>query len=88
MILYSFVFFICLSVYKVLVFNVVFLNFYRLVLLESMLLIEGSRSKNVLVNFESLIDLFNEGNIFNGESIILVKVKNINNIEVSVRFFF
>lgn len=53
-----------------------------------MLLIEGSRSKNVLVNFESLIDLFNEGNIFNGESIILVKVKNINNIEVSVRFFF
>lgn len=86
MILYSFVFFICL--YKVLVFNVVFLNFYRLVLLESMLLIEGSRSKNVLVNFESLIDLFNEGNIFNGESIILVKVKSINNIEVSVRFFF
>lgn len=70
------------------VFNVVFLNFYRLVLLESMLLIEGSRSKNVLVNFESLIDLFNEGNILNGESIILVKVKNINNIEVSVRFFF
>lgn len=53
-----------------------------------MLLIEGSRSKNVLVNFESLIDLFNEGNILNGESIILVKVKNINNIEVSVRFFF
>lgn len=86
MILYSFVFFICL--YRVSVFNVVFLNFYRLVLLESMLLIEGSRSKNVLVNFESLIDLFNEGNIFNGESIILVKVKNINNIEVSVRFFF
>lgn len=86
MILYSFVFFICL--YRVLVFNVDFLNFYRLVLLESMLLIEGSRSKNVLVNFESLIDLFNEGNIFNGESIILVKVKNINNIEVSVRFFF
>lgn len=86
MILYSFVFFICLG--RVLVFNVVFLNFYRLVLLESMLLIEGSRSKNVLVNFESLTDLFNEGNIFNGESIILVKVKNINNIEVSVRFFF
>lgn len=86
MILYSFVFFICLR--SVLVFNVVFLNFYRLVLLESMLLIEGSRSKNVLVNSESLIDLFNEGNIFNGESIILVKVKNINNIEVSVRFFF
>lgn len=86
MILYSFVFFICL--YRVSVFNVVFLNFYRLVLLESMLLIEGSRSKNVLVNFESLIDLFNEGNILNGESIILVKVKNINNIEVSVRFFF
>lgn len=86
MILYSFVFFICL--YRVLVFNVDFLNFFRLVLLESMLLIEGSRSKNVLVNFESLIDLFNEGNIFNGESIILVKVKNINNIEVSVRFFF
>lgn len=86
MILYSFVFFICLR--RVLVFNVVFLNRFRLVLLESMLLIEGSRSKNVLVNFESLIDLFNEGNIFNGESIILVKVKNINNIEVSVRFFF
>lgn len=86
MILYSFVFFICLR--RVLVFNVVFLKFYRLVLLESMLLIEGSRSKNVLVNFESLIDLFNEGNILNGESIILVKVKNINNIEVSVRFFF
>lgn len=86
MILYSFVFFICLR--RVLVFNVVFLNRFRLVLLESMLLIEGSRSKNVLVNFESLIDLFNEGNILNGESIILVKVKNINNIEVSVRFFF
>lgn len=84
--MYFELFFICLC--RVLVFNVVFLNFYRLVLLESMLLIEGSRSKNVLVNFESLIDLFNEGNILNGESIILVKVKNINNIEVSVRFFF